>query len=470
MMRCAASTIDCSPEEQKRLMEIPAVVTGHPARSPTWRATFMPAAPSRKVAPTMTSSTSAGSMRARSMAWRNTWPVKVTGWVMLSEPRQDFASPVRAVETTTASVMVDYLKLAKLRFSRANLFKSGAGAQDVRQSDGVGVVKRAAPEIRKSIAREVHHVDVRGAQRDAFLQNARTFVDQRIQRPLDDFLVTDLAALPQTGRFFQNDLRHELGWIRAAVARFVIVPAGAGFLAETLQFANAIRNLRIHAFGMFEVQPLADGPADVVAGEVAHPKRTHRESKFLERPVDLLRQRARIEQQAHLTQIRIQHAVADESVADPGDDADFLDLLRDVHAGRDHVLGGLGAAHDFQEFGDIRGAEEMQPHHILRPAREIRDLVQIQGRGVGGEDCPRLRLLIEPLEHLLLHLQVLEHGLDDQIRVRDVIVGQRARDPFEPSVEFLAREPPLLQGALVISHHHAQALVESRLSGLEHRD
>ena len=128
MIRCAASAIVCSPEEQKRLTEMPAVVTGQPARSATCRATFMPAAPSKNVAPTMTSSTSAGSMRARSMACRNTWPVKVTGWVMLSEPRQDFASPVRAVETTTASVMVGYPKLSKLRFSRANFFKSGAGA------------------------------------------------------------------------------------------------------------------------------------------------------------------------------------------------------------------------------------------------------------------------------------------------------------------------------------------------------
>jgi hypothetical protein len=52
-----------------------------------------------------TSSTSAGASLARSIACFTTWPPSVAPWVMLNEPRQDLASPVRAVLTITASVM-----------------------------------------------------------------------------------------------------------------------------------------------------------------------------------------------------------------------------------------------------------------------------------------------------------------------------------------------------------------------------
>ena len=121
-----------------------------------------------------------------------------------------------------------------------------------------------------------------------------------------------------------------------------------------------------------------------------------------------------------------------------------------TRGGREHVLGGLRAAHDFQELGDVRGAEEMQTDDILRPVRDGSDLVQIQRRGIGGEDGAHLRLAIERLEHLLLHCHVLEHRLDDEIGVRDVVVGERARDQREPLVELPGCQPALLERALVI--------------------
>ena len=65
MMRCAAIAIACSPDEQKRLMVTPAVVTGSPARSAATRAMLPPVVPSLRLPPRITSSTSAGSMPAR---------------------------------------------------------------------------------------------------------------------------------------------------------------------------------------------------------------------------------------------------------------------------------------------------------------------------------------------------------------------------------------------------------------------
>ncbi len=46
MTRCAARAMACRPEEQKRLMVMPEVVTGRPAASAIWRAMFRPVAPS----------------------------------------------------------------------------------------------------------------------------------------------------------------------------------------------------------------------------------------------------------------------------------------------------------------------------------------------------------------------------------------------------------------------------------------
>jgi len=55
MIRCAASTIDCRPDEQNRLIVIPGTDTGQPARSAIWRAMFHPVAPSGNAQPMTTS-------------------------------------------------------------------------------------------------------------------------------------------------------------------------------------------------------------------------------------------------------------------------------------------------------------------------------------------------------------------------------------------------------------------------------
>src|SRR5262245_23616493 len=107
MTRCAASAIVWMPEEQNRFTVIPDVVIGQPARIAIWRAMFQPVAPSGLAQPMITSSTSAASRLARSIACLTAWPPIVAPWVMLSAPRQDLQSGVRAVETITASVMED---------------------------------------------------------------------------------------------------------------------------------------------------------------------------------------------------------------------------------------------------------------------------------------------------------------------------------------------------------------------------
>ena len=67
-------------------------------------------------------------------------------------------------------------------------------AHHFRQSQPVGVEHRATAIPRKAVAGEVRDVDVRGAQCDAFFQDARALVDQCEDAPADDFVVVDGAG------------------------------------------------------------------------------------------------------------------------------------------------------------------------------------------------------------------------------------------------------------------------------------
>ncbi len=77
----------CMPDEQKRLTVAPPAVTGSPARSAAWRAMFSPVAPSGMAQPSSTSSTSPGSIFARSTAFLMAWPASVAPCVLLKAPR-----------------------------------------------------------------------------------------------------------------------------------------------------------------------------------------------------------------------------------------------------------------------------------------------------------------------------------------------------------------------------------------------
>ena len=86
----------CRPDEQKRLMVVPAVVIGRPAQMAALRATLWPVAPSGPPQPSTTSSTSAASILARATACWMAWPAMAAPWVLLNPPRPDLARPVRA--------------------------------------------------------------------------------------------------------------------------------------------------------------------------------------------------------------------------------------------------------------------------------------------------------------------------------------------------------------------------------------
>src|SRR5690349_5309910 len=183
---------------------MPDVVTGQPERSAIWRAMLKPVAPSGLAQPMSTSSTAAGSSFARSMACLTTCAPSVAPCVRLKAPRQDFASGVRAVETMTASTtrrspgFGHFIKtFSRLREIRQQfrglppelLHAPGHGPE----AFATGIEHRATTLRRESITPEVHHVDVRGSLRDAFLEDVRTLVDQRVKQSIHDLRITDGA-------------------------------------------------------------------------------------------------------------------------------------------------------------------------------------------------------------------------------------------------------------------------------------
>src|SRR6185503_193740 len=240
MTRWLASAMVCRPEEQKRFTVMPGTVLGQPARTAICRAMFQPVAPSGLAQPMITSSTSSASTLARSSAACTTCPPILAPCVMLSAPRQLLQSGVRAVETITASSIEPPAFLGEFDEQRRGLPHRTLVAllelldrgQHLVQPHGVGVEHRPAAVGRKAVAGEVHHVDVGGAQRDAFLEDLRALVDERVDQPLDDLVVGDLARVDAVVFPVLRDQLVDLRiGDRLAVAGLIEVPALAGLLA-----------------------------------------------------------------------------------------------------------------------------------------------------------------------------------------------------------------------------------------------
>ena len=100
----AAMAMEFRPEEQARLMVVPAVVTGSFERITARRAILPPCSPIWLAAPTITSSISAGStLELRSSRASMQCASMSSGRVRLNVPLNDFASPVLTLSTTTTS-------------------------------------------------------------------------------------------------------------------------------------------------------------------------------------------------------------------------------------------------------------------------------------------------------------------------------------------------------------------------------
>jgi hypothetical protein len=106
----------------------------------------------------------------------------------------------------------------------------------------------------------------------------------------------------------------------------------------------------------------------------------------------------------------------------------FAILRATATAGGQRIRRGLCRAHDLAQLHDIGRREEVHAEHVLRTSCHLGDLVDVEIRGVAGEHRARLCKLVECCEHLFLDRHGLEHRLDDEIRVLDVLEADHAVD------------------------------------------
>ncbi|MCY1295089.1 hypothetical protein D9M70_444120 [compost metagenome] len=112
----------------------------------------------------------------------------------------------------------------------------------------------------------------------------------------------------------------------------------------------------------------------------------------------------------------------------------------------------------------------MQADDVARATRRRRDLVDTQARRVGGQDRGRFAQRVQAREDFLLHGHVFEHGLDDQIGLRNRLERQRRRDPRQARFNLLRLELALGGGDVVVAPDQRQAAVERGLFALDQRD
>ena len=114
----------------------------------------------------------------------------------------------------------------------------------------------------------------------------------------------------------------------------------------------------------------------------------------------------------------------------------------------------------------------MQTDDAFRTLGRRRDLIDIEVRGVGGEDRARLGDGVELAEHLFLDVHVLEHRLDDEVRVRQGRQVQRPGQAAHAGLDLIHGQAAALGGRLVVLADDAKAPVEGGLRGLDdgHRE
>ena len=105
----------------------------------------------------------------------------------------------------------------------------------------------------------------------------------------------------------------------------------------------------------------------------------------------------------------------------------------------------------------------MSADDILRPPGEACDLIDIQGRGVRGQDGARLHRGIQGLENGFLHRHVFENRLDHDIGLGQVRVGERGLDEPHALLDLLLSHAALAGGVLVVASNRGQAAIERLL-------
>ena len=216
---------------------------------------------------------------------------------------------------------------------------------------------------------------------------------------------------------------HHRAWNGIALTSLVVVPASTGFLTEAAHLAQKIcRFAVLHARALY-IAALANSPANVIACQITHAERTHGKTKFFNGFVDLRRCATFFNEEACLTAVLLNHAVANKAIADARNNGCFLDLLAQCHDSGQNIFAGFGATNHFQQFHDVGRTEKVHAHHIFRTLGEGCNFVHIECGCVGSQNSTWLHDFVEFLEDGFLDAHLFEHSLNDQVCAANVVIA-----------------------------------------------
>src|ERR1051326_1518560 len=310
----------CWLEPHWRSTVVPGTDSGKPAARTALRATLAVCSPTCMTQPAITSSIRAGSSLLRETRPLSVKPSRSTGCHAFSIPSRR-PSGVRTASTMTASLFIlslllqpvsaawpeseSFLPLSRwlgawsasplilillrrdarflVKVSEAFAFfcqtleqrrrlpeftvlfmKFANAIVNFFQADRVCIPHGAATMRREAITGEIDDVDIDGAQRVAFFKNTRAFIDQRIDKAIDNLFFRDRVLLNTS---FSRPLANILFYrgIKNGTAILIIfVPACAGFLTIAPHLAETILRQRLANTRFFQVLKFfANAPAHV---------------------------------------------------------------------------------------------------------------------------------------------------------------------------------------------------------------
>src|SRR5215468_1446857 len=331
-----------------------------------------------------------------------------------------------------------------------------------------------APEHRatlvsgKAVAVHVHHIDVRGADRDPFLENACAFVDEWVQQAFENLLIWNRAPADAE---LARDLLDEGGYLRIDDARtpLVAVETLAALLPQPAAGHDALEDRR-PALIRRQLAALANEEAHIVAGQIAHGERPHGKAECLHHPVDLFGRGALLQQELRLTAVEHEHAVADEAIAVAGEHRNLAERPAERHHGGDRLCRAMPPAHVLEELHDIRRAEEVRADHLVGAGGARSDHVDVESRGVGRENRARSSHLVELGKYPALRCEVFEHRFDDDVRLAQRLIVAHAADQPERLIRTCLREAAPLDGGTIVRADHPESALERLRRDLEQRD
>ncbi|MNV10496.1 hypothetical protein D3C71_1010250 [compost metagenome] len=198
----------------------------------------------------------------------------------------------------------------------------------------------------------------------------------------------------------------------------------------------------------------------VDAHHVEHAERPHGKTEGLQRCVHLVGISAFEQHFSRFEHIGIEHAVADETVAIARHHTDLAHALAERQRRVEHRRCSLRATDDFQQLHDVRRAEEVQAQHLLRPACDRGDGIDVQRRSIARQNRFRLEQAIELTEDFLLELKVFVHRFDDQVDIADGHITIRRRNARDTGIGFALINAALTHVVGIGVRHGGQRLLQ----------